>query len=403
MPIKNQDEGKVYVTNYKGKLFFAKLIKIKGTVYQTGTFKFLTGSEITPYEETRKLEDGTMLPALSKQEIATLDCPEAIDLWNHLDWKTYVWDDSGNFIVDLSQPFELKFVKGIFRTGCYQGKKYSLTEFTNTRDTYIDRNVVRLFEEYPYSGWLDWDLKENHSISPRKPFILFREVDRVADFSQESLSIDNLLANLYEIRSYMAKPYAFKPHFCEGKYTNRGGIEYDKIDIFNFIFDRLTRYYDGIASRTSIFQIFNSYYQEYDDSFFHQGFSQEELLDFMEEYFNYSVIEDKYFIWDTKEEINDGIFFFDRKFFQLFYQAVKRNRFAPIHSLEGLEIKGRKGGTESYFQRYGLDPKEISMLNEKARKASSEQDFIHTVYSHYRTAEDPEIKELADKTMMELE
>lgn len=265
---------------------------------------------------------------------------------------------------------------GLFKYSIYKDKLLTIPGIINSRDALIGKQEISLFENYFYikTDMVNFHKEYPHLNEYNHKHILFRKINNPHKLIDEIKVLDNqLLVDAIDLKCALAEPYKLYRD-SNRVIVNSKGNEYKFIDLFKFISPVLTCA-DRTTSKATIISLFSDYCQNGSLIKF-KGFTSKEIIAFVEENFVFDVSRGYYYSHDSHFEVDGDIIAYDKKWFEILYQYIKKNPKKNIHKCSDIIPNKR---LEEFFNFYLIEQNDLMEIVCIVKESGSFVEFLERI------------------------
>ena len=263
---------------------------------------------------------------------------------------------------------------GIFEQQYINEKVCTVNSFLNEQDTIVGKEVTFFFEPYFVIG-VDEETVEKHYGIKQSVNLFFRKVKDNCFGCKQAFSVsNNLLVDVENLSCSYGTPYMFFEDI-DTKYTNSSNKTYDLKVLVKKISNILSSH-DRCWSLKNIQQsVFNPFFQkEIPDEEKIIGFSTNEIKSILDTYFIFDVTIGFYYSFDTWIEENGYYLTVDKKWFNIFYNAIRKGKFNNNYKISDIEVSKKDN---EYFRKFTLLKEDIKYYIDLAQSIKDFETFFN--------------------------
>jgi len=360
------NKGDLYVARYKNEVLVIKVIEKGNKMFPR--FKF----EVVDYYE---ITDHTDLLTMYNEQT------------NQLEEVNRLVKDGCGFVIFNSflnnnritaDGLELYPEYGLFKYNYYNGQLYAINNLINNNDIIIDRLAISFFENYFLLPVPDELIDE--SFNPYNDdlnYVVFRKVYDPNKIQEQVVNLNcDLLVDAIDLKCAIQSPYTIVDDI-DGEVVNCNGNKYLVKDVFKYISTFLTLG-NRNATSTQIISIFSDFYQRKNEIKY-EGFTSEDIMNFTNKYFMLDVVDGTYLAHDVIIEKDNKCICYDRNWFNIFYDSVKKSK-TVIRKCSDILIPYNK---KRFFRKFTLNEEEILFYTECVKKTVSFEQFCDLLEDYY--------------------
>ena len=356
--------GDLFLTKYKDECL---LLRVKKKGHRYDPYFFLKIEDLGKY--ARELMKGNLVPNSSLvggiSALANLEKKDikTSGIFKALQKRGYVEGDE----IRLYPQY------GLFKQVMYKEKIINIPNIYNTNECIIGRKEISLFEPF----FQCHDLGVNNSkaiVKIGEGMIYFRKVDDDALSILNAIKMNNILiTHALDLKCAFLPPYRTIDNL-DFIYTNEGGYSYNFKDFFIYLSKRLV-----VADRTMNARIIitelSKFYQRNENNKF-EGFSSNEIRRILDDYFVLDVTQGYYYSHDTIIDKGDHFILYDKKWLEILYNYVKKNRKKSIDSMKDIVPIKR---LQDFFKLYTFSKDDFPHYLNMIHQSQSFDDFLKIV------------------------